>query len=127
MKGIDTNVLVRVLVEDDIEQTEQASAYVARNAPCWVNRIVLCEAVWVLQRLYRFDRPQIAAALKKVLRARHFEIEDPEAVKAGVAALEAGSDFADVVIAATNRARGCITIATFDKKAVRLEGFEAVQ
>ena len=126
MKGIDTNVLVRILVGDDVDQAERAQAYVTRNAPCWINRIVLCETVWVLERLYGLGRARIAGALKQVIDARQFDVEDLDAIQAGISALEEGYVFADTVIAVTNRSRGCATTATFDRKAARLDGFEAV-
>ena len=126
MKGIDSNVLARILVCDDRDQAKRAQASVARNAPCWINRVVLCETVWVLQRLYGFDRTQVAAALTRVLATRQFDVEDLDAIQAGIVALEQGFDFADAVIASTNRSHGCASTGTFDRKAARLDGFEAV-
>lgn len=126
MKGIDTNVLVRLLVADDVRQAERARAYVAENAPCWLNRVVLCETVWVLERLYGLSRVRIATAFEQLLDTRQFEIEDVDAIQAGIAAIEGGFDFADVVIAVTNQLHGCETTATFDRKASRLQGFESL-
>ena len=124
MTGIDTNVLVRLLVGDDPDQAERARAYVTDNAPCWINRIVLCETVWVLERLYGHSRARIAAALGQILDTRQFEIEDADAVRVAIAAVEDGHDFADVMIAITNRSHGCDGTATFDRKASQREGFE---
>jgi predicted nucleic-acid-binding protein len=126
VKGIDTNVLVRILVADDARQAERARAYVAENAPCWINRVVLCETVWVLERVYGLGRARISTALKQLLDTRQFEVEDVDAVQAGIAAIEEGFDFADAMIAATNKIHGCETTATFDRKASRLDGFEAI-
>lgn len=126
MKGIDSNVLIRLLVGDDPDQAKRARDYIAMNAPCWINRIALCEAVWVLERLYGHSRPKIASALRQVMAARQFVIEDKDAVQTGIDALERGFDFADCVIAATNQRAGCETTATFDRKAARLDGFEAL-
>jgi predicted nucleic-acid-binding protein len=126
VKGIDTNVLVRILLDDDAHQAERARAYVVKNAPCWLNRIVLCETVWVLERFNGFSRTRIALALRQILDTNQFEIEDVGAMQSGVAALEEGFDFADAMIAATNRSNGCDATATFDRKAARLPGFEAV-
>ena len=126
MRGLDSNVLVRLLVADDVQQLQRAQAYVQANAPCWINRVVLCEVVWVLRRRYGQSRQRIAAALQTLTEAVEFEIEDAEAVRQGIEALEAGHDFADAVIASTNRRRGCDTTATFDRKAGRLDGFEAL-
>lgn len=66
MKGIDTNVLVRYLVKDDKEQAKIASAYihiqkiVAAGELCFINMIVLCELVWVVESAYGFQRKEIA-------------------------------------------------------------------
>jgi predicted nucleic-acid-binding protein len=126
MKGVDTNVLVRILLGDDADQAERARSYVAKNAPCWLNRIVLCETVWVLERLNGFSRTRIAIALKQIVDTSQFEIEDVDAMQIGIAALEEGFDFADAMIAATNRSHGCDATGTFDRRAARLAGFEAV-
>ncbi len=126
MKGLDTNVLVRILVADDPGQAKRAQRYVTENAPCWINRIVMCEAVWVLERLYGLSRTRIAVALGQVLDTRQFEVEDAGAIQSGISALEEGLDFADTVIAMTNRSHGCEATATFDRKASRLDGFESL-
>ena len=78
------------------------------------------------RRLYGLSRTRIAAALRQVIDAGQFDVEDLDAIQAGIAALEEGFDFADTVIAATNRRRGCAATATFDRKAASLDGFEAV-
>ncbi len=126
MKGIDSNVLIRLLVGDDPDRADRAHRYIADNAPCWINRVVLCEAVWVLERLYGHSRARIAAALRQVIDARQFLVEDREAVRGAITSLERGFDFADCVIAATNRGAGCDRTATFDRKAAKLDGFERV-
>ncbi len=126
MKGIDSNVLVRLLVGDDPEQAERARVYVADNAPCWLNRVVLCETVWVLERVYGHSSARIASALRQVLETRQFEIEDVDAVQGAIVAIDEGHDFADLVIATTNKNHGCESTATFDRKASRLDGFESL-
>ena len=126
MKGIDTNMLVRLLVADDPDQAERARIYVTEHAPCWINRVVLCETVWALERLYGHSRLRIVGALRQILDTRQFEVEDTDAVQAGIAAVEDGHDFADAVIAFSNLTRGCEATATFDREAARLEGFEAI-
>jgi predicted nucleic-acid-binding protein len=126
VKGIDSNVLVRLLTGDDPVQVARARTYVEANAPCWVNRVVTCEAVWVLDRVYRLSPARLALALKQLMQTIEFEFEDFEAIEAGIAALEGGGDFADTVIVVTNVAQGCEATGTFDRKASRLGGFEAL-
>jgi predicted nucleic-acid-binding protein len=78
-----------------------------------------------LERAYGYERKDIAAALEKVLRTAEFLIEDAEAAWAGLKAYQRQrADFADVVIARSNRARGCEVTATFDRRAARMDGFE---
>lgn len=131
MKGLDTNVLVRLLVADDAGQANRALRYVGRECtaerPCLINRVVLCELVWVLEGAYGFGRDEISAAMEKVLRTAEFAVEDAEAAWAGVHAYgRQRADYADAVIAFSNQAQGCERTATFDRRAGRLDGFEAI-
>ena len=75
MIALDTNVLVRFLVEDDPDQTERARVFfqkaMAAEQLCFVSEIVLCELVWVLERSYRLRRPDIAQVLARLLPSRH--------------------------------------------------------
>ena len=130
MKGLDTNVLVRLLVADDAAQAEQALRYVARNctadAPCWLNRIVLCELVWVLDRAYGYGREEIGKAVESLLRTAQLVAEDAEPAWAALRIYRAGGDFADALIGRSNQLHGCDATGTFDRQAARLDGFEIV-
>jgi predicted nucleic-acid-binding protein len=131
MIGLDTNVLVRHLVGDDPVQTPKARALLARRCkvddPGYVNRIVLCELVWVLARGYRYDRRTIAGALEQLLNAAELQIEDREAAVDALAAYRGGqADFADCLMGLLNRAAGCEQTMTFDRDAAALPEFAAV-
>ena len=67
MKGLDTNVLVRYLVQDDPEQGEIAASYIreikASGETCFINNIVLCELAWVLRSAYKLSRDEIISTL----------------------------------------------------------------
>jgi predicted nucleic-acid-binding protein len=80
MKAVDTNVLLRFLVEDDRAQTRAARRFLTQECsaqdPCLVNRIVFCEIVWVLDRVYRYPRSEIAAVLDGLVHASELQIED---------------------------------------------------
>jgi predicted nucleic-acid-binding protein len=117
--AVDTNVLVRVIVKDNQQQT-QAAAKILREAeivaislPC------LCEVAWVLRRVYSFASQDIATAIETLLRPRNVVIDRP-AVEAGLAVLRAGGDFADAVIAYEGEKMGGEQFISFDKKAVAL-------
>ncbi|AWP22430.1 VapC toxin family PIN domain ribonuclease [Acidiferrobacter sp. SPIII_3] len=125
--AIDTNVLVRAAVCDDQAQARiaaqvlSAAELVAIPLPC------LCEFVWVLLRVYRFQPEDVAAAIRALLGAANVKVNRP-AVDAGLAMLEAGGDFADGVIAYEGRWLGADTFVSFDKRVVALlttQGFSA--
>ncbi|MGH7778308.1 MAG: PIN domain-containing protein [Candidatus Binataceae bacterium] len=131
MKGLDTNLLVRYLVHDDPTQAAIARRFIVEHCtaldPGFVNRIVICELVWVLERGYRLDRNQIADALDELLDAEQLLIEDEDNLRTAVTHYRAGSDLADSMLAALNLRAGCDYTATFDKKAGRLGGFRLLR
>jgi predicted nucleic-acid-binding protein len=128
--ALDTNVLVRFLVEDDAEQLDRARALVGRivagGDSCFVSDVVLCELVWVLQSSYRIPRGPIADHLQALLRARHFSFSSTDRLARALRAFRAGrGDFADFLIREHARAQGCDGVATLDGDLVKEEGFVA--
>lgn len=120
MIAVDTNVLVRFLVEDDREQTAIASAIVERaidaDEPLFVPQIVLCELVWVLSHAYRFRRADILNLLQQLRRGAQVTIERPDEVRRAIESYAAGrGDFADYLIAERAMASGCSAVLTFDR------------
>lgn len=131
MKALDTNVLVRYLVQDDAVQAHAASAYIAkyctRSQPAFINRIVLCELVWVLESAYGYEKRQIGEVIEKMLQTSQFVVEDLEAAWLALEAYNTtNADFADALIGKINKAAGCSATATFDKKAGKLSEFELI-
>jgi len=131
MIGLDTNVLVRYLVEDDDPQKRAADRFVEealnRGESLFVNQIVLCEVVWVLSRAYGFTRREVAEALEMILYARQFEIEAKDMVVQGLREYRKGkADFPDCVIGLKNQAAGCTATVTFDRKAASLGSFQVL-
>src|ERR1039458_2851483 len=92
--AVDTNVLVRAAVRDDVEQTDAATKLMARAKMVAVAVPSLCEFVWVLRSVYRFQSSDIAKAIRTLLAAENVETNRP-AIDAGLAVLDAGGDFAD--------------------------------
>ncbi len=128
MIGLDTNVLVRYFVNDEPQGQSRTAAHVIEeqctaNAPGWINRIVLCELVWVLETAYDYPRETIAQLLTQLLAVSVLSIENPDAVRQSVNAYQTGDDFADTLIGLTNGAAGCRTTVTFDKRAARSSPF----
>ncbi|MDR7126393.1 type II toxin-antitoxin system VapC family toxin [Pseudotabrizicola sp. 4114] len=124
--GLDTNVLVRFLVQDDAEQARVAQNLIStftEAEPGFVCREVLVELVWVLERAYALPRGDIAQALDGLLEARELVIE--EADRAAIAVdryRKGGPGFADQMIALAGVGAGCQTTVTFDRKAAGLPG-----
>ncbi len=117
--SVDTNVLVRAVLQDDRVQGRAASqllkdaSLIAISAPC------LCELVWVLRRGAKLSKEDVAATLRDLLEAGNVVMNRP-AVEAGLAILEAGGDFADGVMAYEGGWLGGETFVSFDRQAVDL-------
>lgn len=126
MIGLDTNVLVRLLVGDDPAQQRAAREYLALRSspddPAWINRIVAIEAIWVLEGRYGFTRSQIATAFEKLLDTAELTFEDHERVREAVSVYRRGSGFADALLVLSNETSGCTTTITFDSKAAKQLG-----
>lgn len=116
---VDTNVLVRAAVRDELLQAEIAEWLLREAKIIAVPTIVLCEFVWVLRNFYKFPSILIAKTIRGLVAAKNIEI-DRMAVTAGLIILESGGDFADGVIAYEGRKLGGETFASFDKDAVAL-------
>lgn len=128
MIALDTNVLVRFLVEDDPEQTRLANAMVRaaidRDVPLFVSDIVLCELACVLDVAYAVERAEIAENIGLLLQARHLEFENRDRLRRVVDSYrDARGDFADYLIAEVAKAAGCSAVATFDRALLREHGF----
>lgn len=117
--AVDTNVLVRAVVRDDVKQANVAAKLLMNAEVIAVALPCLCEFVWVLRRVYGFTAADVAVAIRALLDAANTETNRP-AVEAGLAVLEAGGDFADGVIAFEGQWLGGETFVSFDKKAVAL-------
>jgi len=127
--GLDTNVLVRYLVQDDPGQSRKAAQLISREctreAPGFINRIVLCELVWVLETAYGYSKEAIAGVLEKVLRTSQFRVEDVQAAWTAFRLYQKGRvDFADCLLGTINHRQGCERTVTFDQQAGKLEGFD---
>jgi predicted nucleic-acid-binding protein len=115
----DTNVLLRIVVDDDKAQKQVATETLEDAEVVAVSVQSLCEFVWVLDRGYKTARRDIAAAVRRLLTIRNVAVNRPT-VEAGLRLLEAGGDFADGVIAHDGSWLGGETFVSFDKKAVSL-------
>jgi predicted nucleic-acid-binding protein len=129
MIGLDTNILVRYLVQDDPVQSAKATELIERRLtqrnPGFISVVAIVETVWVLERAYRLADHQIAAAIERVLQADVLVVEsEQEVFYAMIALKEQRGSFADALIAALGARAGCSRTFTFDQKAQRLPWFE---
>jgi predicted nucleic-acid-binding protein len=120
MIALDTNVLVRYLTRDDVQQFQEASALLLglekHQQSAYLSAITLCETVWVLARAYKIERTQIVVALEKILATSLFTIDDKDAVREALELYRDGKgDFADYLVGIRARQDGCSTMATFDE------------
>lgn len=120
MIALDTNVLVRYLVEDDSRQSAQAARLIesrtAAGESFFIPQIVLCELVWVLSHAYELSRREIVAVLHQLRRTSAVTVEAVDQVQRAIESFEKGKgDFADYLIAERAVAHGCSAVATFDR------------
>lgn len=126
--GIDTNVLVRYIVQDHSSQSKKASRFLETNctvdSPGHVALITLCEVVWVLHRAYKYPKAMIVDVLDKILSTAEFNVESPIVAREAFRMYKNGSaDFSDYVIGKINKDAGAFKTATFDKRAGKSELF----
>jgi predicted nucleic-acid-binding protein len=128
MIGLDTNVLVRYLTQDDRVQSAKATELIeqrlTRRDPGFISIVAMAEAVWVLERAYRLGDAEIATTIERTLQADSLVVENEQEVFTAMIALKEGrGSFADALIGALCAKAGCSATVTFDQKALRLPGF----
>lgn len=122
MIGLDTNVVVRYLVQDDPHQSATASALIddlTETDPGYLSLVTVVEMYWVLHRAYRVGVGRCAELLEGLLDARELRVDQDAVVRAALTANRGGLDFADAVIAELGRAAGCDYTVTLDQRAAR--------
>ena len=128
MIAFDTNVLLRLLLNDDARQARKAQTLleqaVSRSAKILLPDIVLCELEWVLSSVYDVPRDEIIETLRRLLDAEEFAFLDHAAVAGALNGYEGGNaDFSDHLIGATAARAGAATTYTFDRALRRADGF----
>ena len=130
METFDTNVIVRLLVEDDPRQSAVALRMwqvALEQSGVYLPKLVLTEAIWVLRVSYRFDRQAISGAVGALLRTDGLTIEDESLVLAALDAYAGGSaDFSDYLILEDARRAGALPVHTFDLRFAREPGVQHI-
>lgn len=125
MIGLDTNVLVRYLVQDDPDQSALASAVIEdldEGRRGFLSLVVLVELHWVLRRAYGVGAAEVLDVLDRLLRARELLVQDADLVRRAWRRAKGGADFPDALIAELGDAAGCEVTVTFDQQAARSVG-----
>lgn len=131
MTGLDTNVLLRYLLQDDPKQARQANQIIDRQLsepnPGFVNLATVLEIVWVLRSLLKRSPSQIPAHIEHLLAADSLEVQNEQQVFEAAFALKRGTgEFEDALIGALNVWAGCSRTLTFDRKTARLPHFQVM-
>lgn len=130
MVGLDTNVVLRYLLQDDPKQTRHANQIfdqLSEQNLGFISLVTVLEIVWVLRSLLQQNPSQIASHLENLLTADSLEVQNEQQVFEAVFALKSGSgEFEDALIGALNAWAGCSHTLTFDRKAARLPRFRAI-
>jgi len=130
MIGLDTNVLVRYIMQDDAVQSAKATVLLDAltvDAPGWIAIVSVTELVWVLGACYRLDRAQLTDALEALLRTKELMVERAQIVwKAVRVYRNSKADFADCLIACCAASAGCEHIMTFDRGAAKHAGMSLI-
>lgn len=121
MIGLDTNVLVRYLTQDDPVQSAQVNTVIEQlstEQPGAISHIVLCELVWVLSRAYQYSREQVAEVIHAVLTCQEFQTERVDMAELAFLDYQQGNaDFSDYLLARRHQQMGAEYTVTFDRKA----------
>ena len=116
MTAVDTDVVVRLLTQDDPKQAAAARSLLAAG-PIWIAKTVLLETGWVLRRLYGFDESAIRDALTKLLGLKNVHTEDKPSMVAALALTLHGVELADAMHL-SSRPPGAVFVS-FDRSFVR--------
>ena len=124
MKSVDTNVLVRLITDDEPQQTSSAERFVRDGV--WVSMLALAETVWVLDSYYRMAPKDLMDAVEMLLNHRDLVLQDSEAVRAALDQFRARPSlgFSDCLMLEMARRAGHLPLGTFDRNLGKLEGVQ---
>jgi predicted nucleic-acid-binding protein len=130
MIGLDTNVLVRYLMQDDHRQSAQATALIdalSSSNRGFVSLVVISELVWVLSYVFQLSRRDVNITLSMLARMPELRLENLVVFLRALRLCNTTSaDFADCLIISVAKRAGCSYTATFDRKASRLPGMQRI-
>jgi len=128
MIGLDTNIIVSFLAQDDPKLSPKATAFMGQlteSQPGFISLVVVAETAWVLKTGYKMKDADIAVAIERMLQASELIVQNEQQVFYAVAFAKQGrATVADALIGALGSRAGCDHTLTFDRKAARLPEFE---
>lgn len=128
MIGLDTNVLVRYIAQDDAKQSKRATDLLdtlSVQEPGYVSTVALVELIWVMQSCYQATKVEIVAIIDMLLHTEEIVVEHAEVAIMALRRFEASSaDFSDCLIESAGREAGCFQTVTFDRKASKTAGMQ---
>ncbi len=130
MIGLDTNVLVRYIAQDDVKQSALATNLInslTKESPGYITLVSIIELVWVMQSCYKSTKMEVVRILETLLATRELIIENTETViKATRVYSSSGADFSDCLIERSANKAGCEYSVTFDVDAIKHAGFKSL-
>lgn len=128
MIGLDINVLVRYLAQDDKTQSKKATTFIEKKLtdkePGFINYIVIIETIWVLESCYNVDKPSLINIIYQFASTKQLVLQNAEIVFSALRLFESNNiDFSDALLSTINKDNGCSTTVTFDKQAGKLAIF----
>src|SRR4051812_34221215 len=126
MRAVDTNVLVRLITQDEPAQVSAARQYIEGGV--WVSVLVVAEAVWVLNRIYQFNAEQQALAVEMLLENRQLLIQDAETVQSALDLFRErpALGFSDCLVLQLAKDAGHLPMGTFDRKLAKVQGAQRI-
>ena len=130
MIGLDTNVLVRYIAQDDVKQSALATNLInslTKESPGYITLVSIIELVWVMQSCYKSTKMEVVRILETLLATRELIIENTETViKATRVYSSSGADFSDCLIERSANKAGCEYSVTFDVEAIKHAGLKSL-
>lgn len=131
MIGLDTNVLVRYIMQDDAKQAALANKLIeglTEEAPGYISLVVIVELVWVLESAYDLTRQQVTSAFRNLLSVNVFKVDRVAVVASALRAYAEGTaDVADCLIERSSALAGCRCTMTFDRAAAKTGGMVLIK
>jgi predicted nucleic-acid-binding protein len=131
MIGLDTNVLVRYIMQDDAKQAALANKLIeglTEDSPGYISLVVIVELVWILESAYDLTRQQVTSALRNLLSVNVFKVDRVAVVASALRAYAEGTaDVADCLIERSSALAGCRCTMTFDRAAAKTGGMVLIK